>query len=103
MELNSIQYDAKKFTLEDGQTNYDVKANVAELFDNIKVARRVVIKSDQTLTFRFNNVNLPTFEMVVSQNKNESPFQMPENFMSIVNIFVTNASGSTANIEIILA
>lgn len=101
--LNSIIYDDKKFTLATGQTNYDVKTNVAELFDNIKVARRVVIKSDVTLTFRFNNVNLPEIEMVVSNQKNESPFQLPENFLNVVNIFITNASGSTANIEIMLA
>ena len=100
---NSIQYDSKKFTLADGQTNYDVKTNIAELFDNIAVAKRVVIKSDVTLTFRFNNVNLPTFEMVVAGVKNESPFQLPKDFLDVTNIFITNASGSTANIEVILA
>ena len=100
--LNPIQYDAKKFTLATASTNYDVRTNVAELFDNIKTATRVVIKSDQTLTIRFNNVNLPTFEMVVAGNVNESPFQLPDNFIDVTDIFITNASGSTANIEIIM-
>jgi len=99
----SIQYDNAKFTLATGQTDYDVATNQAALFDNIKVARRVVIKSDVTLTFKFNNSNLPAIEMVVAGAVKESPFQLPEGFLDVTNIFITNASGSTANIEIMLA
>lgn len=103
MELVSISYDSKKFTLTNGQTNFDVKTNISELFDNIKVARRVVIKSDVTITFRFNNVNLPVIEMVVSGQTRESPFQLPKEFLDVTGIYITNNSGSTANIEIMLA
>ncbi len=100
--LNSIQYDYKEFTLTNGQSDYDVKTSVAELFDNITVAKRIVIKSNKTITFKFNNSNLPSIEMVVSGSTNESPFQLPDNFMDIVNIFISNASGDTATISIFL-
>ena len=99
---NSIQYDDKKFTLTDSTTNHDVKTNQAELFDNIKVARSVIIKTDQTITVRFNNVNLPAIEIVVSGTKNESPYQSPKDFLDVTNIFITNASGATVNLEIML-
>lgn len=103
---NSIQYDVKKFTLATGQSDYSVKTNIAELFDNIKVARSVIIKSDVTLTFKFNNSNLPAIEMVVdltsNPRKNESPYQSPKGFLDVVDIFITNGSGLTANIEIML-
>jgi len=100
--LNSIQYDRKKFTLATGQTDYSVSTNIAELFDNIKVARQVVIKSDVTITFKFNNDDLPSFEIVVSSSVDESPFQLPRDFLDVTDIFITNASGSTANLDIML-
>ena len=100
---NPIQYDNHKFTLSTGQTNYDVSTNVSQLFDNVTVAKKVVIKTDQTITVRFNNVNLPVFEIVVSGNKNESPFQLPKDYIDVTNIFITNASGETVNLEIMLS
>ena len=99
---NSIQYDYKQFTRADSTTDYDVKANVAELFDNIIVAKRVVIKTDKTITIKFNNSNLPAIEIVVAGTVNESPFQLPDNFIDVSNIFISNSSGATATISIML-
>ena len=73
--LTQISYDYKSFTLATGQTDYDIKTNIAELFDNIKVARRVLIKSNVTISFKFNNANLPAIELVISGGINESNFE----------------------------
>ena len=100
--LTQISYDYKSFTLATGQTDYDIKTNIAELFDNIKVARRVLIKSNVTISFKFNNANLPAIELVISGGINESPFQTPKDFMEVVNIFISNTSGATATISVML-
>ena len=100
-ELVGIRYDFKAISLATGTTNHDVRSNVAELFDNIDVAKRVAIETDQTISVRFNNSNYPAITIDVAAN--QSPFQLPKDFLDVVNIFITNNSGSTANISILLA
>ena len=97
---NSITYDYKSFTLTNGQSDYDIKANISALFDNITVAKRIVIKTNKTISFKFNNTILPVITIDVS--KNESPYQAPENFLDIVNIFMSNSSGDDAVVSIML-
>lgn len=92
----AIQYDYASFTLPDAASNYDVSAEVLQLFANVKVARRVIIWTNKNVTFKFNNSNLPAISLSVG----DSPFQMPENFMEITNIFMSNDSGADATITV---
>ena len=94
--FNPIQYDYKEFDLADGKSDYDVSEEVLELFSNVTVARRVIIKTNKSISFKFNNTNLSAISLDIG----DSPFQMPEDFMEVNNIFLTNDSGATAAIKI---
>lgn len=98
MENRPITYDYKSFTLNNGQTNYDVDSNQSALFSNVKVAKNVVIFTDQEISVKFNNTAMPAISLPISR----SPFQSPARFLEINNIYLTNASGSNATIEILL-
>lgn len=93
---NPIRYDYASISLTTGQTDYDVKANVAALFSNVPVGSRVIIETNQDISVRFNNTVLPAFPLTV----NDSPFQLPPNYVDITNIFLSNSSGSTATVKI---
>ena len=91
-------YDWAEFTLSNGQTNYDVKANQATLFSNILVPRNVVIETTRNITARFNRTNLPAIKI----DAGASPVEL-KGILDIRNIYLTNASGSDATIRILLA
>lgn len=94
--LNGI-YDWAEFTLANGQTNYDVKANVATLFSNIATARKIVIWSTKNITVRFNRTTFPAIKL----DAVASPMEMKE-LIEAKNIYLTNASGSDATIRVLL-
>lgn len=94
-----ITYDYKQFNVNNGQTDYDVKSNQSDLFNNVPVGKKVVIFTNVDVTIKFNNSNLPGISLPVTR----SPWQTPQDFLEINNIFITNSSGSTATIEILLA
>lgn len=91
-----IRYDYKEFTLSNGEADYDVKANIVELFLNVPVASRVIIKTNKNISFRFNNTLLPLVDLDIG----DSPYQSPENFLEVNNIYLTNSSGSDATVAI---
>lgn len=90
-------YDAVSTTVANGQTNRDMKANNATLFDNVTDARFVRITTDQTVSIRFNAATAPAIVMTAT----ESPRKITrsEEGLVITNIFVTNASWSEANMK----
>lgn len=94
--LTGIQYDYKQFTLSNGASDYDIKENILELFSNVSVAKRVIIWTNKNISFKFNNTNLPA----ISLSLGDSPFSMPENFLDVTNIFMSNASGSDATVTV---
>ncbi len=96
MSLIPKAYDYKSFQLADGQSDYDVKANIVELFDNVNVAKRVVIYTDKDISFKFNSVLFS----VVPLLRRYQPYQSPKDFLDVTNIFLTNNSGATATIKI---
>lgn len=99
-DLIGGNYDFAQFTLATGQTDYDVKANQATLFSNILVAKKCFIWSDQNISFKFNSSGFTAIPLNVGNG--ESPFEGKDIFL-VRNIFITNASGSTATIKILLA
>lgn len=98
MEMRPLSYDYASFSLNTGESDFDVSAEVAALFSNVKVARNVVIFFNKAISAKFNNTLMPAIALGI----NRSPFQSPERFLDISNIYLSNSSGETATVEIIL-
>ncbi len=96
--INGV-YDFASFTLANGQTSYNVKTNQAALFVNIPVASKQFIWSDQNISFAFNSTANTAIPLNVGNG--ESPFE-GKDIILVTNIFLTNDSGNTANIKILL-
>jgi len=94
--LEPIKYDYKEFTLANGETNYDVKENVLGLFLYVAVAKNVQMKTNKNITFKFNRTSLEAVDFGIG----DSPAQISDGFMDITNIYLTNASGVDATIQI---
>ncbi len=92
--LNRV-YDSMEFTLATGQTDYDVAANVTGAYENIKIYTTITLRSDQNLTIKLNSSSYRSITVTAGR-----PFEL-DSLIEISNIFITNASGSTANIKII--
>jgi len=97
IDATNTTYDAVSTTVATGQTNRDMKANNATLFANVDKARYCSIITDQTVSIRFNSTSMPAIVMTAT----ESPkiWKRAEQGLIIENIYVTNASGSTANMK----
>ena len=61
-------YDAVSTTVANGQTNRDMKANNATLFNNVTEARFVRITTDQTVSIRFNSNTAPAIVMTATES-----------------------------------
>ena len=97
-QMLPLTYDWKSFTLTNGQSDYDVSASQAALFSNVPVAKHCVIFHNKEIGLKFNNTGLPKITLPISR----SPFQSPIGFLEIVNLYLSNASGSSATVEILL-
>jgi len=92
--LNGI-YDWAEFTLNTGETDYDVGANVSGLFSNIKAARKVVIETTRNISARLNSTLFPAVKI----DAGSSPVEMKD-LLIIRSIYLTNSSGSAATVRI---
>jgi hypothetical protein len=92
-------YDSMEFNLADGQTDYNVGANVSGAFDKVKYAHAVIIRTNKTISVKFNaNTN-----SAVTVSVAEGSLTISRNLgLEISNIFITNASGATAAIKILI-
>jgi hypothetical protein len=88
-------YDYAKFTLTNGQTDYDVKLNQANLFKYIKIARIVVIENDQDITVKFNDTSYQSVDVDIADGRLELTDKI-----FVGNIYLSNSSGSDAVIKI---
>ena len=93
-KFNQTDYEAASITVVTGQTNRDIKANETALFSKGKASNHTVISTDQTITIRLND---STYGAIV-MTSTESPKVFDA--VGIQNMFITNASGATANIKI---
>ena len=96
--MRPIFYDWASFTLTNGQSDYDVKSNVAALFSNVPLAKNISIKFDKAISMKINLTLMPAITLPIG----DSPFQSPERFLDIKNIYLSNSSGSSASIQIFL-
>ena len=95
----STVYDSAESSIATGQTNYDIRANFTGSFVNVGTARACIIRSDQTITIRFNSTSGAAITLDVSEGKLEITKEMG---FEISNIYITNSSGNTAAIKILL-
>lgn len=93
-KFNQLRYDAASITVANGQTNRDIRANEDALFSTIPEANKTVISTDQTITLRFNSATNGAIVMTST----ESPKVFDH--VKVGNIYVTNASGATANMKV---
>ena len=92
-------YESKEFTVANGQTNYNVKTQVTDAFTDIVKAHAVIIRTDQTITVRFNSTDNDAATITASEGQLVLTSDMR---LEITNIFITNSSGATANVKIML-
>jgi hypothetical protein len=88
-------YDYTKFTLNNGQSNYNVKANQPYLFLNVKLATKIIIDSNQPLSIAFNRVTYQPIDFYAQDSPSEYV-----NKLRVFNLFISNASGQTATIRV---
>lgn len=99
----SPYYSSIEFTVATGQTNSDVLANNATFDDQFGAglfngfANKMVLRTDQTITVRVNS----TSNHAITVTSTDSPFTLAG--VEINNVYITNASGSTANVKILLS
>ena len=96
IQTNNTRYDAVSTTVATGQTNRDMKANNAWLFNNVTDARFMRITTDRTITIRLNSTSNDGIVMTSSESPRK--FTRAEEGIVITNLYITNASWNTANI-----
>jgi len=93
-----IQYDWASFTLSNGASDYDVATEIAALFSNVPVGHHFTIFHNTAISMKINSTLMPAITLSIAQN----PFQTPNDFLEIKNIYLSNASGGNCTIEILL-
>ena len=94
-KFNAKVYDCASIAVTTATTNGDMKtASAGTLFANVSNANYVRIVTDQTISIRFNTTSMPAVVMTATQ----SPLVFDQ--LNVGNIFITNTSGSIANLRI---
>jgi len=87
-------YDSSEFTVANATTDYDVKVNESDSFISVPTAGIVSFTTDQTVSIKFNK----TTDSAITVTSSESPKLVT--WLQVSNIFITNNSGSIANIKL---
>jgi hypothetical protein len=91
-------YDfVNSFIVANGTSDYDLKTQQAAAFKNLSRAWLVIIWTDQDLSIKFNSSSNPAIAIPMVN----SPMEF-RNILQVSNIYITNASGSAANIKVML-
>lgn len=90
-------YDFAEFIVGTGITDYDVKTNQSNLFKNCPAASLVVIEYDKNINVKFNSTSMPS----ISCGYETSPREWRD-ILKVTNLFITNNSGGSATIKVIL-
>lgn len=94
-ETIADEYESIEFNLANGVSDYDIKANEGA-FAAFAVAGDCVIRSSKTITAKINATTNPTITVNARQ-----PFELARK-IEVGNLFLTNNSGATAAIKILL-
>ena len=91
-------YDfVNSFTVANGISDFDLDTQQSDSFKNVPKAWLVIIWTDQDISIKLNSTSNPS----ISVPAGESPFEF-RNIIAVTNIYITNASGDTANIKVML-
>ena len=85
------------FTVATATTDYNLKTQQATSFLNVPAAWMCILWTDQDISIKLNSTSNPAITVIAG----ESPWELRD-IIKITNIFITNASGSTANIKAML-
>ena len=96
-DTNNDKYDAPEFNVTTATTDYDVATNEADSFSNVKRCTNMIIRTTQNISVKLNS----TSNGSITVNATDSPYQIPTGF-PITNIYISNASGSTATIRLFM-
>lgn len=92
------KYDfVPSFAVATATTDYDLDVQQSAAFLNVPKAWLVIIWTDQDISVRLNSTPNPLIPVPAA----ESPFEF-RNIIAVTNIYITNNSGSTANIKVML-
>ena len=88
----NVSYDSAEFA--SGVVNdYDVKASESDAFSNVTLAKFCSIRTDATITIKFNSASNPSITIDANSSLNVDTLE-------ITNIFITAAAN--ANVKIFL-
>lgn len=89
------KYDYASFIVNTGTTDYDVRANVAAMFNNRESAYGLLeITTDQDVSIKFNSTSNPGIDVTSTM----SPYKRDD--LVVDKIYISNASGINATITI---
>lgn len=94
-QVSLNKYDSVEFTLATGQTNYDLDSNQAGSFNNVPVWKRTLIRTNIQVSIKLNS----TSNDAITISPLDSPLEI--DWQEITNIYITNASGSTASLKFV--
>lgn len=88
----SEQYESYSSTVNNGSTDWDLKAQETA-FDKSTVYSLVKVRTDQTISVKFNSTGNDSITITSTESPKE--FNLP-----VRNVYVSNASGSNATVQI---
>lgn len=92
-------YDSVEFTLATAQSDYNIKVNELTSFNAVPYAHCLMIRTNQTISIKLNSASNSAITIDVSEG---SLVITRDTAIEITNIFVTNNSGSSAAVKILL-
>ena len=94
-------YDNVEFALATASTDYNVKTQQVTSFLNVPHAKYVSLRTDQTVTIKLNSAS----NGAITVTSSDSPFKLVHDEVGLMvdNVFITNNSGSNANIKLFLS
>lgn len=102
-QYGHLYYESIEFTLNNGQTNYDLDSQQSGFLAKFgpgnvvgQYPTEAIIRTDQTITVKFNNTSNDSITVTAT----DSPFVWHG---EIVNIYLTNASGNNAAVKILIS
>ena len=94
---HSWYYDSCEFELPDSSSDYDVATNQSTTaFSNVGVATDVTIRTDRTIGFKINSASNATITITSTEGS------LNYSAIRTSNLFITNNSGATASIKILM-
>jgi hypothetical protein len=93
--LGSDRYDSASFNVANAASDYDIDAQIAAMFSNVKKAYFTEIRTDANISIKLNATDNP----VITINSADSPYIIDQ--IAVTNIYISNASGGAAAVKLL--